>query len=367
MSMSKRIVIDARIIGTSTGVYAENLLKHLQNIDSQNEYIVLLKNKAIWKPHAKNFKAMHAPYSPYTFSEQLGLAAMLYKLKPDLVHFTMPQQPLFYFGRRVTTIHDLILVKFDNIDMNPMVYKIRKTIFKILLRNVIWRSEKIIVPTEYVRGDVLDFSSDKYSSKMNVTLEAGEPLAGISEVLPELENKKFIFFVGNAFPYKNLRRIIDAFALLKVKHQELHLVFAGKKEFFYEQHERYVNEHSISDVHILGFISEGEKRWLFQNAQAYVVASLSEGFHIPGLEAMYEGCPVISSNATCLPEVLGNAALYFDPTNVEDLAKKIELLLGDAKLRDALITKGNKRVKQFSWRRMSQQTKDVYDQLLHDR
>jgi glycosyltransferase involved in cell wall biosynthesis len=363
--MTKRIVIDARIAGSSTGVYAENLLNHLQAIDTKNEYVVLLRKEGSWTPTAKNFRTVVAPFKDYTFSEQFGFAKLLYSLKPDLVHFIMPQQPLLYIGKRVTTVHDLTLVRYENIDMNPIVYKIRKGIFTLLLRNVVRRSKAVLTGTEYVRKDVLAFTSMRYSDKVITTLEAGDPLAGKSEEIKELKGKKFIFFVGNAFPYKNLRRIVEGYMSVKTTHPELELVFAGKKDYFYEQIEEFVNQNGVKDVHILGFISEGAKRWLFQNAEAYVVASLSEGFHIPGLEAMYEGCPVISSSATCLPEVYADAARYFDPASTRELAEAITDILEKPKLRKDLVTRGHERVKQFSWARMAQETKDVYDLVLN--
>jgi len=359
-----RIVIDARVVGSSTGVYAENLLNHLQGIDSANEYIVLLRKAESWVPTATNFRTIHVPINDYTFSEQFGLAKLLYSLKPDLVHFCMPQQPLLYIGKHVTTVHDLTLVRFENIDMNVAVYRIRKLIFTLLLRNVVWRSKAVFAPTEYVRRDILDFTSSRHASKVITTLEAGDPLAAKSEPIKELKDKTFIFFVGNAFPYKNLRRIVEAYMSFKTSHPELELVFAGRKDYFYEQIQQFVDDNSIKDVHILGFISEGEKRWLFQNAQAYVVASLSEGFHIPGLEAMYEGCPVVSSNATCLPEVNGDAAEYFNPTSTRELVEALTNVIDNPERRAELIERGHKRVKQFSWKRMAEQTKAVYDRVL---
>ncbi len=362
-----KIVIDARNLGTSTGIYAENLLNHLQKLDTKNQYVVILSEKMIgkWMPTNSNFSVVPSRYKEYRFGEQLGFAWQLQQLKPDLVHFCMPQQPLLYFGKRVTTVHDLTLVRFENVDMNPIVYKIRKWVFIALLRNVIWRSRAIITPTEYVRDDILRFSSHRHESKVIKTLEAGDPLAAAAEPISSLVGKKFITFIGNAFPYKNLPLIVDAFALVRKKHPELQLVFAGKKEFFYEQLEKYIKQKKLDkNTHILGFISEGEKRWILQNAEAYVVASLSEGFHIPGLEAMYEDCPVISSSATCLPEVYEDAALYFDPFKKEELAKRIEDLLSDEDLRRALIKKGSRQVKKYSWARMSEQTYDIYRAIL---
>jgi len=276
----------------------------------------------------------------------------------------MPQQPLLYIGKRVTTVHDLTLVRFENIDMNPFLYRLRKAIFTLMLRNVIWRSKAVLAPTEFVRSDILNFTSPSHTDKVVTTLEAGDPLAATSEPIEKLAGKQFIFFVGNAFPYKNLRRIVEAYIKLKMSRPELELVFAGKKDYFYEQLEGFAREQGAKDIHILGYISEGKKRWLFQNAQAYVVASLSEGFHIPGLEAMYEGCPVVSSNATCLPEVNGDAALYFDPTSTGELVKALTLITTDKAVREQQIARGHKRVKEFSWARMATETKAVYDKIL---
>jgi glycosyltransferase involved in cell wall biosynthesis len=277
----------------------------------------------------------------------------------------MPQQPLLYFGKRVTTVHDLTLVKFDNVDMNPIIYQIRKRIFISLLKNVIKRSERILTPSDFVRQEILDFTSPSYASKVITTYLAWDEAVAESKEIPSLKNKRFIFFVGNAFPYKNLGTIVDAFAEVSKKAPDLELVFAGKKDFFYEQIAEHVKKKGVSNkTHILGFISEGEKRWLFQHGQAYIIASLSEGFHIPGLEAMAESCPVISSNATCLPEVYANAALYFDPHKTEELISAITTVINNKRQRDQLIKNGAKRIKDFSWLRMATKTQQTYDDAL---
>lgn len=362
------IVIDARIIHTSTGRYVERLLTYLEKISSDDDHFTVLvpsKDKDYWQPSRPNFEIKVADFPSYSFSEQLGLYRLLKQLKPDLVHFCMPQQPLLYRGKRVTTIHDLTLVRFDNIDMNPLVYHLRKIIFTWLLKNVIKRSDAIITPTDFVRQDVIDFSSPAYASKITTTLEAWDQVSAQTELVPIVNKKPFIFFVGNAFPYRNLATIVDAFGELYSLLPDLQLVFAGKKDFFYEQLEAYIQNKGITNrVHILGFISEGQKRWLFQHAQAYVVASLSEGFHIPGLEAMSEDCPVISSNATCLPEVYGTAAYYFDPKNSHELAMAIKKVTTNDRVRRQLQAAGKKRLKNFSWQRMAKQTHRIYMQVL---
>ena len=361
------IAIDARIINTSTGRYVERLLTNLEKIDSKNTYsvLVLAKDRHYWKPSKANFHVVVADFPNYSLAEQIGFYFLLRRLKPDLVHFCMPQQPLLYRNKRVTTVHDLTLVRFENIDGNPLIYKLRKLVFTGLLKNVIKGNEAILTPTEYVRQDILNFTSQAYAPKVHKTLEAWDAVADRLEPIKSLKGKKFVFFVGNAFPYKNITAIVDAFAELYEKEPDLHLALAGKKDFFYEQIEKYAREKGVMDrVYILGFISEGEKRWMFRNGVAYIIASFSEGFHIPGLEAMAENCPVLSSNATCLPEVYEKAALYFDPHDAGELARLIGMMLHDKKARQKLVEAGQKRLGDFSWERMAKQTHDIYMQSL---
>jgi len=359
-----RIVIDARIIETSTGLYMQRLVYFLHKMqDEENEYIILIPEQHVakWQSKLPRFSVQAANQKWYTFAEQWSFYWQLKSLHPDLVHFTMPQQPLLWTQPAITTIHDTTLLRFDNIDdMHPIEYKMRKAIFQSLVRVVVWRAARILVPTAFVRNDLIKFVHGKHEEKFIITLEAGEPVDDEPEMIQYLVDKKFFFFVGNAFPYKNLTRTILAYREFKKDHPEYHLVFAGKKEFFYEQLETFIKEEKIPDVHILGFISDGEKRWAFQHASAFVTASLSEGFHIPILEALYEDCPVISSNASCLPEVAGDAALYFDPHSTDDLVTKMKLLESDEGLRNELIAKGRVQVKKFSWEKMTKETHDSY-------
>jgi len=357
------IAIDARIISSSTGRYVEALVDNLQKIDTTNTYtvMVLKKDATFWKPTSPNFHVAIADFPNYSVAEQTKYKQFLDKLHPDLVHFCMPQQPLLYRGKSVTTVHDLTLVHYDNIDMNPLMYKARKQIFIRLLKTVIRRSKVIFTPTEYVRQDIIKFSSEKYAKKITKTHLGWDVVASKTEVIPELKDKDFVFFVGNAFPYKNVTTIVHAFTQLYQKYPDLHLGLAGKKDFFYEQVQKEVENLGIGDrVHFLGFISEGQKRWMFQNGKAYIIASLSEGFHIPGLEAMSEDCPVISSNATCLPEVYQKAAYYFDPHKTEELVEAIDQILSNKAIRTKLIAAGRKQLATFSWERAAKLTHEGY-------
>jgi glycosyltransferase involved in cell wall biosynthesis len=172
-------------------------------------------------------------------------------------------------------------------------------------------------------------------------------------------------YVGTAFPHKNLSSLLKIMPELLEKHPDLKLVLAGKKEQYYEKLHKAVRKLGLSD-HVItpGFVSDAELKWLYTHCQAYVFPSLSEGFGLPGLEAMVHGAPVVSSNATCLPEVYGNAALFFNPENTEDISLKIERILSDTELRKDLIKKGYSQVKKYSWKKMAEETLGVYTKLL---
>jgi glycosyltransferase involved in cell wall biosynthesis len=165
-------------------------------------------------------------------------------------------------------------------------------------------------------------------------------------------------------PHKNLGRLIDAFVVLQKTYPELVLVLAGKKDANYARHEERVRREGIYNVVFTGFVSEGQLRWLYENCAVYVFPSLSEGFGLPGLEAMVHGAPVVSSNATCLPEVYGEAAHYFDPLDTSDMAAKIGEVLYDEALRSNLIKKGKEQAAKYSWRRTAEQTLEVYEKAL---
>ncbi|MGH7927554.1 MAG: glycosyltransferase family 4 protein, partial [Candidatus Binatia bacterium] len=174
----------------------------------------------------------------------------------------------------------------------------------------------------------------------------------------------FIFYLGRAEPYKNNRGLIRAHQLLLSKFPALELLIVGKKEEFRARDETWVFEQNYTNVTFIGAISDEQLVWLYENCRAYVIPSFMEGFGLPSLEAMLHGAPVASSNATCLPEVLGDAALYFDPHNPTNMAAVIERLLSDTTLAGDLRKKGYEQAGQYSWRRMAEQTLEVYEHAL---
>lgn len=361
-----RIVIDAREINTSTGRYVERLLHYLQKIDHANSYAVLLKPVDIdsWTPTNPNFTKIPCPYKEFTFSEQFGYKRLLKRLKPDLVHFTMVQQPILYRGKHVTTMHDLTTTRFKNPAKNPVVYAIKQKVYKFVNWYVPRTSKAIITPTEFVKKDVATFAHIN-PKKITITYEAADEILAPIEPIKDLQSKSFIFYVGRPQPHKNLGRLIEAFAILKKSHPDLLLVLSGRKDSVYDSYVDDAKRLGIADsVIFTGFVSEGQLKWLYRGCKVYVFPSLSEGFGLPGLEAMIHRAPVVSSDATCLPEVYDDAAWYCNPLDVHDIARSIDEILTNTELRNKLIRRGRARAKEFSWLRMAQQTLAVYEKAL---
>ncbi len=371
MPAKKHIVIDARIRRSSTGRYVARLLDHLQTIDTFHRYTVLVQPDDDWQPEASNFHALPCPYAQFSFNplEQIGFYRQLKRLKPDLVHFTMTQQPLPYFGTIVTTTHDLTMFHFVRRGNTPKpIFWLKMKLYRFLF---IWshiKSDKIIVPTNFVAADLANYQPSA-KNKIVVTYEAGDlPLKAQAKRPASVKSSdKYIMYVGTCFPHKNLKRLVDAFDILKKQHPGLKLVFVGKRDIHSEELEQYAASHtSFPDIIFTGFTSNEELKWLFEHCQAYVFPSLSEGFGLPGIEAMIHGAPVASSNASCLPEVYGDAAHYFNPQSSKDMAKKISEVISDPKLQKTLKENATLQVKKYSWHRMAEETLIVYKELLNE-
>lgn len=354
------IAIDARIINSTTGRYVERLLTYLEKIDSTNTYTILVptKDRDYWKPTNPNFTVMTVDFANYSFSEQIGFKTFLDTLAPDLVHFCMPQQPVLYSGNHVTTVHDLTLLQTYNSDKNWLVFHLKQLIGTFVFRRIAHTSSHIITPSNYVKKAYAEFANiDK--DKITVTYEAAEKTT-TKQTAVALPFKKYLLYVGAQSDYKNIKRLGDAHQQLLATHPDLGLVLVGKKTTMHKKNEAYFNRSNYSNIHFTGYVSDEELAWLYNNCAAYVFPSLSEGFGLPGLEAMANGAPVVSSNRTCLPEVYEKAAHYFDPENIDDMATKIADVLDNTSLRKELIKNGANQIEWYSWRKMAKQTHSVY-------
>ena len=369
-----KILIDGRgIKKTGIGRYTENTLREILLLDKKNEYVLLVRpeDKDNINLKAENLSLVEADIEWFGVKEQTELLRIINEINPDLVHFTNFNFPVAYKGKFVITIHDLTLLHFKNYRSSlasKLFYKVKDQVMRnIVLRQGIGKSSSVIVPTEYVKDDVSKTFKVR-KNKIQVTYEAVEQNFASPAINLEKRgiNKPFILYVGNAYPHKNLERMILAFGRLVTKYMlDYQLVIAGKKDSFHEGLEAAIKEAGLEDrVVFTGYVTDRELAGLYKNAKLYVFPSLSEGFGLPPLEAMAYGLPVVSSNSTCLPEVLGDAAVYFDPKSIVEMSNAMVSVLTDDKLSSELIKKGQKQVKKYSWKKTAKETLAIYDKAL---
>jgi len=363
----KKIVIDARESGTSSGRYVDKLLENLHRLEPAYDVVALVKSHRLEyvRGIAPGFEVVCCDIKEFTLAEQVGLKRQLDGIAPDLVHFPFVQQPVRYQGAVVTTMQDLTTIRFRNPAKNRVVFAVKQAVYKWVNKQAARKSVRLITPTEFVKQDVAQYTGVD-PAKITVTLEAADRIPDQPRALQALAGDDFIMYVGRPMPHKNLQRLVDAFAILKESHPQLKLVLAGKKDVLYDRIEQGVKDRRLGDVVFTGFVTEGQLRWLYENCRAYVFPSLSEGFGLPPLEAMMHGAPVVASSASCIPEVLGDAAHYFDPLDVAMMAACIAEVLDDGKLRARLVRAGKAQAAKYSWKRMARQTLDVYKSALDD-
>lgn len=335
-----KIAIDCRMINEAgIGRYVRNLTENLAKIDSKNKYV-------LFSPDIKW----------YSIKEQIELPKLLKLLKLDLMHFPHFNVPLLYKGKFVVTIHDLIHQHFGMqraTTHGPLIYKLKQFGYKKVFQHAIKKAQKILVPSNFVKDQLIkDWQVE--SNKIVVTYEAVDDK--ILKIKPKKLSGDYIFYVGNAHPHKNVEGLIKAF--LKLKTGKLKLVLAGHDHYFWQ---RIKKEYQYPNIIYKGNVSDEELVTLYKNARCFVMPSFEEGFGIPLLEAMALSCPVVSSNAGSLPEVGGDACLYFDPHDQQDMMKKIKKVIQENNLRQDLIKKGLKRYKEFSWKKLAKQTLEVYE------
>lgn len=372
-----RIGIDARFFGPQErglGRYVERLITYLEAIDEQNEYVLFLRRASwdLWQPKNARWRKIMTDYRWYTVAEQLAMPAIFRSARVDFVHIPHFNVPVLYRGPFVVTIHDLILHDFPTArasTLEPIRFKMKFAAYEYALRRAITRARSIITVSQYVKADI----AKKFrvpESKIVVTYEAADPLlnpAPFERLAERGVTQPYILYVGNVYPHKNLERFLLGVQRAVQHGERFQLVLAGGRDYFSRRLETLRNELKLSNVHFFGFASDQELAALYAHATAYFFPSLSEGFGLPGLEAMQAGLPVYAARASCLPEVYGPAAAYFDPRDPADMAASISRALHDTMERQRLRAAGQERVRQFSWAQMARQTLALYERTYADR
>lgn len=340
----------------------ERLLRHLQQIDDRNRYTVLIDkcDDDFWAPEKANFTKILIDIPHHSLAEQTRFRRLIRSLAPDVVHFCMPQQPLLLRGPAVVTMfHDLTILRTRNPKRSLLASLGKRAIGWMAFAGAARKSARIIVPSAFTRDDLIA-TLHAPADRIAVVHYAADHAPEEIEPYP-LPFKDFLLYVGRHPAYKNLKRLADAHHILASRRPGLGLVFVGGLDADAEETRLHCARQGYDDVVFTGFLSEPQRDWLYAQAQAYVFPSFAEGFGLPGLEAMACGAPVVSSNATCLPEILGKAALYFDPNDTAAMVEEIERVLSDRMLRERLIRDGRTQVKRYSWRMMAEQTLAVYE------
>ena len=377
-----RIGIDARIWGSSSrgvGRHVQNLVENLEKIDRKNQYFIFLREPGFnsYQPKNKNFHKVLADVTWYGAKEQVIMPGIFSASNLDLLHVPHFNVPLLYQGKMVVTIHDLTMLKFGGRETSTLpapIFLVKRAGLRFILQDAAQRAAAVITFSQFVKDDIAKTFGIP-AKKISVTYEAGI-LAGkgradrereVEDVLGKYRiTKPYFLYVGAFYPHKNVDRLIEAVKILNEKLKKpTQLVLAGRKDAFLERVVRKALEvGALKYISLTDHVTDADLIDLYREAEAYVQPSLSEGFGLQTVEAMALGVPVVQSNTSCLPEIGGEAALYFDPDDSRDIADKLAKLLANQKFRQGLVKKGLARAKEFSWEKMARETLKVYESVL---
>jgi len=396
LKKKKRIGIDARFygpLGKGLGRYTQEIVDNIINIDTDNEYVVFLgvdnfDEFVVPVGAADRVKKVKINIRWYTLKEQLLFPFYIWRAKVDLIHFPHFNVPVLTGGKFVVTVHDLILTKFPTVratTLNPLIYKLKNLAYRLVIWLALKRSQKIITVSQFTKNDIIDqfhISADKivvtYEGVAN--LAKGHDTLFVKKLDEEgtLERYKikddFLLYVGNAYPHKNLESLVRVFSEVRKDRPQLRLVLVGKSDYFYERVKDYARSLGLyqenqfdSPVIFPGYVPDAELEVLFKRALFYIFPSLYEGFGLPPLEAMAKGCPVLSSDKSSMPEILGEAAVYFNPESDSEMKVAIEKMLSDEHFRTDFVAKGYQQVKKYNWWECAYATHKIYQSVLYGR
>ncbi|GAA4319387.1 glycosyltransferase family 1 protein [Compostibacter hankyongensis] len=362
------LFFDVRMINDSgIGTYIRNILPPVSGIADTT---VLGRNR---DGCFRNLMYRDFDYPVYSVREQLAYYRLRKDLKAGFIlfspHYNIPVYPLSC--KRVVTIHDVYHLAFlDDLSVGQKVYA------KFMIRRAIAKSDKIITVSDFSKKEIIRYCNDCDPEKISVIrngIRQRSKIENLDEIrfrygLPE----KYLLFVGNVKPHKNLKRFLKAYLLLDNSIKDKYkIVVVGKKSGFITGdpllHKQVAEDRVLSsNIIFTGFVAEEDMDTIYGHASLFVFPSLYEGFGFPPLEAMVNGCPVVVSDTASLPEVCGEAALYFNPYDVYDIRDKIDRVLKDHDLREKLIEKGRDRVRKFTWEASSRKHVELLRSLIRD-
>ena len=355
-----------------SGQYCYKLLISLHEIDKENNYIIYLPQDPTSDLPRESDSWHYKIIKGRTLWTLIALSRKLFfdKEKPDVFFSPTHYLPLYVPCPSVMSILDVSYLHFPKLFKKRDLYQL-----KLWGRYSIGKAKKIITISKSSKNDIIkayNVSEDKVvvvypgvKSETNSKIKMQN-----SKLLKEKFgiDRDYILFVGTLQPRKNIEKLIEAFSRLKTKDlglkTDLGLVIVGKKGWMYEDILNAPKKFGITKrVKFLDSVTDEDLPSFYKNAICFALPSLYEGFGLPILEAMKYGCPVLTSNVSSLPEAGGEAALYCDPEDVDDIARNLESIIQNSELRKKLIEKGYQQIKKFSWEKTAKETLKIIEEL----
>jgi len=341
---------------TGTETYTIELLKALSKIDKENDYLLYSPKPLGGKIPAlgKNFKERVIPFG--RFWSQIRLSVEMMTKKPDVLFVPAHTIPLIHPKKTIVTLHDLGFKHF------PHLYSQKEILYHNWAMNVaVKRASHIIAISEFTKADLLQNYTIN-PDRITVVYE-GYDEELFRPVKEKKRDKPYILFVGRLEEKKNIVKMIEAYAFLRkepnIKHQ---FVLAGNPGFGYEKITEAISKlpkNIADDIILPGYVSQEKYVEYLKNADALFFCTRYEGFGLPPLEAMAAGVPVVASNRTSIPEIVGKAGLLVNPDKPYDMGVALSKLLNSTSLQKALVSKGLVRASMFSWKKCAEETLNV--------
>lgn len=338
--------------------YCYELLLNLNKIDKKNNYLIYLPQAPTADLPKETSRWHYKIVKPRKLWTLIGLSLefLLRRSSPDVFFSPTHYLPIFSPKQSAISIMDMSYVRFPQLFRKTDLHQLKKwTRYSVKKAKVIFtisRSSKDDIIKEYGIPEskiIVTYPGAKEGLRMNdkgLSMDAFKKKYDLK--------KDYVLFVGTLQPRKNIERLIEAFSMLK---DDIELVIIGKKGWMYEEIMNAPKKFNIQEkVKFLDSVTDEDLPIFYKNAVCFVLPSLYEGFGLPVLEAMKHGCPVITSNVSSLPEAGGDAALYVNPLDIDDIAKKLESIIANSELREKLIGKGYEQVKKFSWEKTAKET-----------
>lgn len=380
--MSLGFVIDARHIQDfGIGTYIRNLVRALGAIDRENQYtLVCLQGEATkFTGLAPNFRTADYWHSDLEKVDHFAFPAFIRSLRADLCHIPINRVPLLMPRPYVVTVHDMSRQLFAGTGFRNQLslYRARRGLLRaakvITVSSSTRRSiESVLqIPHDHVRR-IYNAPDPRFAEHaMPADARAAGPGAWEHERQRILQRYQvdypYVLYAGNIKPQKNIPRLIEAFSVLRselaedARYEKLRLVIIGDEITQHPEVRRAASQARLGNlVRFLGHVPFDTLRAFYESAAVFAFPSLHEGFGLPPLEAMACGTPVVTSNCSSLPEVVGEAAVQVNPENVFEIARGLHEVLTDDALRAALVGAGYQQARRFSWERTAQQVLETY-------